>query len=612
MSNNLTTHAVLIANRSTFVDGNALTDAAIAKIQCQLDVLERCGIRDVCIVESAQADALADKLGLRNSNLRVTVLSNRGWQRASGAALLVAESFIESANGPVLVVPNDRLLDASDLSELMEFLSDTDDAVIAVSVRDDSQASDDDRVQSNMVDRLTDIGEDLDTYDGLFTGHALVRHSICNQLRKYVNPRLAQGVSQLPRVRVKCVSPTWSPSSVDSLKQEVDAILQRKRHPRYKLFNPGPVNTTAGVKSALVHPDVCHRDSDFTELMVSLGSKLRRIYRATTDEHSVVVITGSGSSAMEASITSSVAEDRAILVVDNGAFGERMREICSIHGLKTIHLRYPWGEMVKARDIERKLQKHPEISVVAMVHHETSVGLLNPVTEVGALCRKYDKMFLVDAVSSLGAEEIDVVRDNIDICYASSNKCLHGIAGAAFVCVSNRAWKRLDKIPPRSMYLDLRRYRKYMNELAQTPFTPAVSTYFALNAACDEFLADGHDKRLARYKSLNRQLRQGLRKLGAFALTHTGQESHSIVTCSVPDGVVFEHLYEAMKLRGYIIYGCKSVLAGKFFQVANMGDIDSETVATFLVALEESIEQVKVVQVAPRKRVTRLFSNSEA
>src|SRR5690606_5991768 len=136
--------------------------------------------------------------------------------------------------------------------------------------------------------------------------------------------------------------------------------------------------------------------------------------------------------------------------------------------MDVVHLRYPWGDRVDPADVRRALELDPDIDVVTMPHHETSVGLLNPVREIGALCREHDALFIVDAVSSLGAEDLDVVRDNIDICFSSANKCLHAISGAGFLCVAPRAWEKIEHVKPRSYYLDLKRYRRYADELAHT------------------------------------------------------------------------------------------------------------------------------------------------
>jgi 2-aminoethylphosphonate-pyruvate transaminase len=267
-----------------------------------------------------------------------------------------------------------------------------------------------------------------------------------------------------------------------------------------------------------------------------------------------------------------------------------------------LHLKYGWGQTVMPADVERALAAHPDIAVVAMIHHETSVGLLNPVREIGALCRRHDALLVVDAVSSLGAEDIDVVRDNVDICYGSANKCLHAVSGASFMCVAPRVWNRIAALKPRAYYLDLRRYRRYMDELAQTPFTPAVSVYFALDAACSEFLADGHAARFEMYKARNRRLRKGLAALGMPSFTATGLESSSIVTCRLPDGVAFDALYDAVKARGIIIYGCKGVLADRYLQIANMGDLSDHSIEHFLHVLAEELGHLATTPLAPETR----------
>jgi 2-aminoethylphosphonate-pyruvate transaminase len=243
--------------------------------------------------------------------------------------------------------------------------------------------------------------------------------------------------------------------------------------------------------------------------------------------------------------------------------------------------------------VRRALDENPDVAAVAMCHHETSVGLLNPVREIGALCRERGAMLLVDAVSSLGAEDLDVVRDEIDVCWGSANKCLHGISGVGFLCVHPRVWERIAAVKPRVYYLDLKRYRKYADELAQTPFTPAVATYFALDAACDEYLEDGWQKRQAMYEHRNRRLREGLAKLGLGFFTNTGRESHTVMTVRLPDYATFGELYEDLKDAGFIIYDCKAPLKGTHFQIANMGDLPDATIDAFLEAFGAALVRAR-------------------
>ncbi|MCK5797725.1 MAG: aminotransferase class V-fold PLP-dependent enzyme, partial [Deltaproteobacteria bacterium] len=362
----------------------------------------------------------------------------------------------------------------------------------------------------------------------------------------------------------------------------IEGLLSDSRARHYVLMNPGPVLTSPGVKSALVHHDVCHRDEDYAVVTRRIRRKLRQVCRGGA-EHDVMLISGSGTAAMEATISSCVPEDGKLLVVSNGAFGERFAEIAKVHKLSMVHLQYAWGELVDPADIQRALVDDASIGAVVMCHHETSVGILNPVNRVGAICHDLDRLFFVDAVSSLGAEDIDVRRDKIDVLISSANKCLHAISGISFVCVDQRVWGRIDDIDPRSYYLDLHRYHD--NPI---PFTPAVSNFFALDVALDELLREGIAQRMHRYRRLNSVLRRELRRLGLDRFSLTGHESHTITTLKVPEFISFGDLYQALKDRGYIVYGCKASLKDQYFQVANMGDLSDDHVRGFV----ESFAQV--------------------
>ena len=598
----MVSHAIVLATRLALESGNRLSAAAVTSVRQTLEALAAVGVREVAVVDGIHAEALRDRLQLHTlPSLNVRVLANLSWKNLSGSAILAARTWIEDS-GRCFVLRGDRPLDVDTLRLLGQC-----DATAIVVASDANVARGSEAfvklaaLADTDVQTVEDLGEDLTDADGVFTGHALVDGTILDALAQLPNPTLEHGLLDLvhnAQVVALGSSWQWHTEAPVAIEEKVTALLEAKSHARYMLLNPGPVNTTATVKSALVHYDVCHRDSTFSELMVSLTNKLRRIYRGTP-HHTVVAITGSGTAAMESALVSTVPPDKKLLIIDNGAFGARLAEVATVHEMDFLHLRYDWGQQVNLDDVEHALAVHPDIAVVAMIHHETSVGLLNPVREIGALCRKHDALLIVDAVSSLGAEDIDVVRDNIDICYGSANKCLHAVSGASFMCVSPRVWPRIEKLKPRAYYLDLRRYRKYMDELAQTPFTPAVSVYFALDAACSEFLADGHEARFEMYRSRNKRLRDGLAALGMPSFTGTGYESNSIVTCRLPEGVAFDALYDSVKERGIIVYGCKGVLADRFMQIANMGDLPIASIDHFLDVLGQELAHLRAARTTP-------------
>ncbi|CAN5914138.1 hypothetical protein BH11MYX3_BH11MYX3_12840 [soil metagenome] len=618
----MVSNAVVLANRLVLESGNQLSAGAVTRIRKTLEGLVELGVTEVAVVDGRHADELRDRLALHElPSLNVAVLANLSWKNLSGSAVLAGRRWIEGGSH-CLVVRGDRPLDAQTLRALVQLGTEHPgcDAAIVVATTGASdpgtevhvklaQAADDDQFT------VQALGEDLVDSDGVFTGHALVGSSILDALTRLPNPTIEDGLIELARsgrvLGLRSNVWAWATRRPIDVEEKVTALLETKKHGHYMLLNPGPVNTTATVKSALVHHDVCHRDSVFSELMVSLTGKLRRIYRGTP-QHTVVAITGSGTAAMESALVSTVPPDRKILIVDNGAFGARLVEVATTHEMDIVHLKYGWGEVVVPADVDAALNQYPDIAVVAMIHHETSVGLLNPVREIGALCQQHDALLIVDAVSSLGAEDLDVVRDNIDICYGSANKCLHAVSGASFMCVAPRVWDRIAGLKPRSFYLDLRRYRRYMDELAQTPFTPAVSVYFALDAACSEFLADGHAARFAMYARRNGELRVGLAALGMPAFTHSGAESHSIVTCKLPEGVTFDALYDAVKARGIIVYGCKGILADRYMQIANMGDLGDDSIELFLTVLAEEIARLRAPAAPPRELSAELAERRRA
>lgn len=386
----------------------------------------------------------------------------------------------------------------------------------------------------------------------------------------------------------------------------IEGLLSEKSARHYVLFNPGPVLTSPRVKSALVHHDVCHRDSDYSAVLKRLERKLRRVCRGGP-EHDIVLFSGSGTAAMEATVSSCVPADGKLLVVSNGAFGERFAEIAAVHNIQIVHLRYEWGELIDVADVQRALEQEPGIVAAIMCHHETSVGILNPIGEVGTLCRQHDVLFFVDGVSSLGGEDLDVRRDKIDVVISSANKCMHAISGVSFVCINKRVWPRIENIPPRVYYLDLKRYHRISQAISQTPFTPAVSNFFALDAAVDELLKEGVAGRIEHYRSVNRRIRRELRKMGLVQFTDTGHESHTITTVRIPDYVSFDELYVELKERGYIVYACKDQLADRYFQIANMGALSDKMIQGFLDTLAHVLEQA-----AMRRRPAPMVAHAVA
>ena len=352
------------------------------------------------------------------------------------------------------------------------------------------------------------------------------------------------------------------------------------------LFCPGPVTTSARVKRALASADISHRDQAFVQVLARAVQRIKRV--ANAPDHEVLLVGGGATAATEATLATFIGAEERLLVVSNGAFGERFAEMAGCLGIHTSHLRYDWGEEIVLEQVTGMLDADPRIKAVAMVHHETSIGRLNPINELGRLLAPRHVRYFVDVVSSLGGEEFDMGRSRASAVIGSANKCLHGVAGAAFVIVRREVWEETAHVRPRSMYLDLRRYRAALRENGQTPFTPAVPAVVALEAALHELEDQGGvPVRRAHYQALNARLRAGLIGLG-LKLRYDGPGSAASLTiCTLPPGMTFDTFYQDLRARGFLIYKGKGPVSHDCFLVANLGDLQLDTVDRFLATVAD-------------------------
>src|SRR2546427_3406767 len=278
------------------------------------------------------------------------------------------------------------------------------------------------------------------------------------------------------------------------------------------LLNPGPANTTATVRGALVMPDLCHREPEYFDMMRRCRAEVTRLAGCGTD-WTTVLFTGSGTAAVEATICSAVPADRALLVVDNGVYGDRMLKIARAHGIPAHTVRSDIFTPVRPDEVEAALAAHPDVSHVALVHHETTTGLLNPVAEVARVVQRRGRRVIVDAMSSLFGEPLDVCQEPLDFVTASANKCLQGVPGVSFVLARRSALEALRGRAPRSVYLDLHSHFA-TQEQDSTPFTPAVQVLHAMEQALAELAQEGLSRRGGRLPREGPRLRGGVRPPG--------------------------------------------------------------------------------------------------
>lgn len=389
---------------------------------------------------------------------------------------------------------------------------------------------------------------------------------------------------------------------------------------KYLLFTPGPVNVAENVRTAICKEDICHRETDFDHLLLSIENKLLKLFEIKKSaDYRAVVITGSGTAANE-SILSSVVGNKNILILSNGEFGERLHNISKIHNKNTFLLEASWGESFDLVKIAAYLEKH-KIDIVAMVHHETSSGMLNPLEKIGALSKANGAMFIVDCVSSAGAEVIDMEKCHIAFCSSSSSKAICSYSGLSFVIGKTAEFEKLKNIPAKTTYLNLFKFYTFIKYFSQTPNTPAVHLFYALEQALDNILNFGIINHYAELKNKANMLRRGMLDLGLAFLINEENMCSVLTTVHIPAHIDVTTFRQKLRDKSIIIYEGKGCFKNKVFQVGNIGEITEADITFFLNTLknvlhsfESSSTKVKSVSLTNRQKslVAYKHSNSES
>ncbi|MEO7049930.1 MAG: 2-aminoethylphosphonate--pyruvate transaminase [Ferruginibacter sp.] len=362
------------------------------------------------------------------------------------------------------------------------------------------------------------------------------------------------------------------------------------------LFTPGPLTTSATVKEAMLE-DVGSRDFAFINAVKEIRNKLLDLAKAPVKNgYECVLMQGSGTFGIESVIGSVFGAGDTLLVLANGAYGERIVKMATMYHLNHLVLRFEEDEVVTPEATESFLKEHPEITHVACIHSETTTGLINPIEAIGAVCKKYQKVFIVDAMSSFGGVQMDMQKMNIDFLISSSNKCIEGVPGFAFaLCKKEELVKA--KGQSRSLCLDLHAQWAGLEANGQFRFTPPTLSIMAFNQALHELEEEGGiPAREQRYKLNKKVLDEGMGKLGFKQYLKPEIQGHIITSFLYPDSTHFnfETFYEKLNQRGLVIYPGKLSKANAF-RIGNIGHIFPDDVKRLLEGIKEVIEEEKIV-----------------
>ncbi|HCU90326.1 MAG TPA: 2-aminoethylphosphonate aminotransferase [Gammaproteobacteria bacterium] len=353
------------------------------------------------------------------------------------------------------------------------------------------------------------------------------------------------------------------------------------------LLNPGPVTLSAKVRQAMLNDDLCHREVEFAVLQSDIRKKILDVYALKPSTWAIALLTGSGTAAVEAMITSLVPASGKLLVVENGVYGERVSQIANRYGIANVQLAGPWQDAIDFTALGSILRADQEITHLAVVHHETTTGRLNNLAPLADLCRQYNVSILLDGVSSFGAEAIDFQDWPIVGCAVAANKCLHGVPGACFVVVDREA---LAIGAARNLYLDLSAYVAAQDS-GNTPFTQSVQAFYALNEALDELSdAGGVEQRRKLYQGRMNQVRHLLRDLKIVPLLNDEDCSCVLHAYRIPKSTNYQQLHDKLKNAGFIIYAGQGTYATSIFRISMMGEISHADIERLGSALSEALK----------------------
>lgn len=339
----------------------------------------------------------------------------------------------------------------------------------------------------------------------------------------------------------------------------------------YLLLTPGPLTTTATVREAMTF-DVPTRDKGYSELVQSIREELVKIASESADEYTAVLMQGSGTFAVESMITGAVGRDERLLIAVNGAYGERMAEIAHMAGIAHETVVFEEDEAVKPEKIKDKL-KQGGFTHLAVIHLETTTGIINPVEELGEICGALGVVFLCDCMSSFGSIPFDMKKSGIHFLAASSNKCLQGVPGIGFVIFRK---DMAETCRGKGMSLSLNLYEQYIfmeKSKGGFRFTSPTHVILGFAQAVSELKDEGGvSARNRRYTENQRILSEGMKSLGFELFLDEKVQSPVITTFIKPETLDFETMYGFLKDNGFYIYPGK-LTKKQTFRIGNIGNV---------------------------------------
>jgi aspartate aminotransferase-like enzyme len=357
---------------------------------------------------------------------------------------------------------------------------------------------------------------------------------------------------------------------------------------KYRLFTPGPTPVPEETLLELARPVPHHRTAEFRKILGEVLEDLKTVY---CTKNVIIPLTCSGTGALEAALVNSVPPAKKAICLIAGKFGERWRNLCRAYGIEAVNISVPYGQAVQPAQLEKALADHPDAIAVCATLSETSTGVFHDIAAFGKLVARTGALFLVDAISGLGAMECRTDAWQIDICCTGSQKALMLPPGLAFVSVSDKAWKTIEQNPaPRTFYFDLKKARAKIKD-CDTPYTPAHTLLRALRVSLKKLVAQGIENVWAEQARNAAAARAGLTALGLAIFPSPPNNALTAVT--MPAGVSSSDLLKRLeKQYGLKLADGQDEMKGKIIRLAHMGYIDQFDILAAISGIELALQDM--------------------
>ena len=351
---------------------------------------------------------------------------------------------------------------------------------------------------------------------------------------------------------------------------------------------PGPTPLPNEVLQSMTKQMINHRGAEFGEILNDVTAKLKQLFQTKQD---VFLLTGSGTGGLEAAIVNTLSPGDKVLSVSIGVFGDRFAAIAEQFGAEVIPLRFEWGKAADADAVRQALQAEPKIKAVLVTHNETSTGVTNDLAPICSVVKEFDKLLLVDAISSLGSINLPVDDWHLDVTVTGSQKGWMAPPGLTMVSVSQEAWQAHSKAKMPHFYWDFTRAKSYL-EKDQTPWTPAVSIVFALSVSLDMMLREGLSNIIARHARIGKAARDGIKSLGLSLFAEESYASNTVTAARSADGLDAKKMLQILKdEHNIVLAGGQQTLSGKIFRIGHLGWVTENDIETVISALRVVLPQ---------------------